>query len=704
MTTEIWLEGHKLDISKDLDALLTFNVDDIKDFSARNTNFSKTIILPGTQNNNKLLNSIYEINQTTNYNNALSNINTNFNTNASAKCIIFQNNIQIFKGTLKILQIVIDKDLIEYECAVFGELGNLIYALGTNKLDDLDFSSYNHTYDIYSILDTYGGGGRTYYYPLIDYGTYSINKVDWDIKTFRPAIYVINYINKIFDYVKYTYESSFFGLDFFQSLIIPFNQKGLNTYKTTQLGITSQSGNTCMSFATIVNLGVTNNVYDLGSFTTTDNITYTYTGGSTTLVYNYSGDFVIDFNFPDGIDFNGWLKFYKIVGSTETLLAQSNYISLNSYGSNQYTATLSFNTTFLINNGDKIRMDFRVKGDRFTLAGGFETLCISFTQNNVNQINSTIPLLTPIAVGDTVTMNDCVPKNILMKDFLSSIMKMFNLYLYEDSIQNKIIIKPYVDYFDKDLANAKDWTYKLDMDKPITIKPMSEMNAKVYKFQYKDDSDYYNNEYQKRYNLAYGSFKFDTEQEFAQDEKTIDLIFSGTPLVGYGTDPGSTKIYPTIFKRSGTVEECIDSNIRILQTKVISIDKYKVNYIDGTGAHSADFYSYGYAGHFNQPFNPTIDINFGFPYELYYSIDRLSLTANLFNVYWIAYMYEIIDADSRLLIGTFRLNEVDILQLDFSKFIYINGTLFRLNKIEDYDAINRNTCKVELIKVINVEY
>ena len=335
MVTEIWLEGYKLDISKDLDALLTFNIDDIKDFSARNTNFSKTIILPGTQNNNKLLNSIYEINQTTFYNPVLNNINTNFNTNASAKCIIFQNNIQVFKGTLKILQIVIDKDLIEYECAVFGELGNLIYALGTNKLDDLDFSSFNHSYDIYSILNTYGGG-RSYYYPLIDYGTYSTNKVDWDIKTFRPAIYVINYINKIFEFVKYNYESSFFSLDFFQSLIIPFNQKALNTYKLTQFGITSQvsqTGGFCLPTTGISNIGVINNVYDPGLFTTTDNITYTWTGQSATLVYNYNGNFTFssaDISSSDKIIFHV-INYVPVPFSKEDKMKMMDYILNGDY-------------------------------------------------------------------------------------------------------------------------------------------------------------------------------------------------------------------------------------------------------------------------------------------------------------------------------------------------------------------------------------
>ena len=58
---EVFIEGKKLDVSKDEASLLTFTLDDIQDFSARNCNFSKTLVFPGTANNNKLFGSIYDV-------------------------------------------------------------------------------------------------------------------------------------------------------------------------------------------------------------------------------------------------------------------------------------------------------------------------------------------------------------------------------------------------------------------------------------------------------------------------------------------------------------------------------------------------------------------------------------------------------------------------------------------------------------------
>ncbi len=67
-------------------------------------------------------------------------------------------------------------------------------------------------------------------------------------------------------------------------------------------------------------------------------------------------------------------------------------------------------------------------------------------------------------------------------------------------------------------------------------------------------------------------------------------------------------------------------------------------------------------------------------------------------------MAEITDKDSRLLSAWFKLTAADILNLNFSKLIYCEGSYWRLNKIEDWNASEPDVCKVELLKVINTIY
>ena len=67
-------------------------------------------------------------------------------------------------------------------------------------------------------------------------------------------------------------------------------------------------------------------------------------------------------------------------------------------------------------------------------------------------------------------------------------------------------------------------------------------------------------------------------------------------------------------------------------------------------------------------------------------------------------MAEITDKESRLFIGTAKLAYKDIYNLDFSKLVYVDGVLYRLNKIEDFSVSSEDTCKIELLKVINRIY
>jgi hypothetical protein len=63
---------------------------------------------------------------------------------------------------------------------------------------------------------------------------------------------------------------------------------------------------------------------------------------------------------------------------------------------------------------------------------------------------------------------------------------------------------------------------------------------------------------------------------------------------------------------------------------------------------------------------------------------------------------EITDKDSRLVTATIKLNEQQIFNLDFGRFIYIDGILYRIQRIIDYTA--GELCKVELLRVIYTSY
>ena len=674
MRTEIYIDGNALDLTKNISAEFTYAIDEIQDFATRNTSFSKNIILPGNDNNNKLFGNIFEFGLSNQYNPAEPNVGYNFNATKSVPCIILVDKIQIFKGVLRLLEIIIDGKSIEYEVVVFGELGGFITALGNNKLEDINFGIADTAWTYTNIANSWDNiSGTGVYFPLIDYGNESTNKVDFSFDAFRPALYVKQYLTKILDGSGYTYDFPLLSTSLMNRLVIPHNQKELtkNTavalLATTKLkNYTSAAGNVEFDILTAGNFTITGSGSDF---------TYNFAtplAGSLTL--NVSG--TINAISPSS-DFTVQLR------KNGTPISVVTYTTPGS-GYN-FNAILSLASISLVNT-DTLDVD---------LVGNFSDLDI---EQGVFNITSNNPTETIVNYGEDIVIDDTIPKGIFQKDFFASIVKMLNLYVYEDKlVEKKLIIKPFIDFYD---GTKIDWTDKVDRGSVIRIKPMSEFTARYYDYKYKPDNDFYAENYRKKYNEGYGDFIFDSENEFVKEVDATELIFAGTVLTQL---TGTDKIYSTIYKKSNAnaAEDKMDSVIRILLAKkVTGVTSWAMK----NGATTlASYTAYGYAGHVDDPKNPQEDISWGSPRELFFSTASYT-AANLFNGYWSEYIAEITDKDSKLLTCSLKLNEVDIYNLDFSKLIYIDGSLWRLNKVLDYNPMDFNTTKVELLKVIELNY
>ena len=689
MITEMFIEGRRVDISADISSLLTFAIDDIKDFASRQTAFSKTIVLPGTNNNNQLFGSIFETGISNDYNSLAANILSNFNASKSARCLVFQDNLQTFKGTLRLLQINKDRHNIEYETALNGELTNLNVALSSKLLSNLDFSAYNTTYNQVTITNSWTATpGSGVYYPLIDYGQLSFYKHDWDIRAFRPALYVREYIDKMFTAAGYRFKCALFDTMRFKRLVVPHNKKLLTSYSDLLLNEVGSYGfgspQTVLYSGTALSGRFAFNIFSGGSFTPDASpamkATYNVAGPtSVLLVWNLSIQYFSDFATTFSIKKNGVDVYAQTLPSTGMA---TTYISLT-------------NTTGIpisLSNTDYLEV---------WMTGPFgHNYTINFTGGQFT-VKTATPGSVPIVIGNTIVINDSIPANIRQIDFLSSIVKLFNLYVYEDKFDDRLIlITPFPDFYSTNSSNAVDWTYKLNRDAPIKIKPLSELNSKIYNFNYKDDSDYWNELYKKRYNQAYGSYIFDSQFEFVSQTNKLELIFAATPLVGY---PGEEKVVSSIYKSNNNVEENLDSVIRILQSKLVT-GVASWDMLDGPGTHLTTRTDYGYAGHLDDPNNPTNDLNFGALKELFFILVTGDLTKTQFNIYWSTYMAEITDKDSKMVTAKFYLTPKDIFDLDFSKYIMVDSVLYRLNKITDYNASQPSDCECELLKVINTIY
>lgn len=684
MNTELFIENINADITSDISALITFAIDDVKDFAGRSTSWSKTIILPGTAANNKLFGHIFQAGQSNYYDPAIDNINYNFNASKSAACIIFQDNIQTFKGKLRLNRIIIDKGRMEYEVAVWGDLFGLNVSLSTALLEDLDFSAYDHTWDETNIVNSWDNTpGTGYYYPLMDNGAYSNDKHNWDMATFRPALYVREYLDKMITAAGFRFTSDLFDSERFKSLIIPYNRKTLSSVNSSLLSAGRSSSITLLNSGTATSVAVQFSTIIGSTFTASlSNSRFTYTpvfSNTVNITASILGSTIAN------------TGAYTIeLRKNGILIPGQQYIIANRGNTSSQPFSWSASTIQTLNTGDYLEL----VSSYTSIPTGSDQLAVSIAGLGVNSFNV---VEVPVLYGDTVTLNDTIPKNIKQIDFLVGIVKLFNLYVIEDKFdKNLISFTPYADFFSTDTSNAVDWTYKIDRDSPITIKPMSEITSALYNFKFKSDTDFYNDLYKKRHNQGYGDYGFDSAYEFAQQTNNLEIIFSSTVLVGYA---GEEKVYSTIYKKSGTTEEQTDSNIRILQTKKISgVASWDI-LSPGTVTVLISKTTYGYAGHLDDPDSPSDDLNFGAPAELFFILVGGFLSDNQFNLYWSSYMAEITDKDSKLMTAKFYLKPIDIFNLDFSKYVHVDGNIFRLNKITDYNLSNPDACAVELLKV-----
>jgi hypothetical protein len=679
ISTEIYIENYRLDLVDDILTEFTYTIDDIQDFGNKNTSYSKTINLTGTANNNQIFGFIFNLNSSNVTDDSQPNVLGNFNAAKAAQCRIFIDRIQIFKGVLRLMEIVQNGDDIQYQCSVFGDLGGFMSQLGNSKIEELDFSTYNQAWNYTNIQNSWNTvAGSGVYYPLIDYGKVSTNKIDFIYRAFRPAFYVRQYLQKILTNSGYTWDFPLLTSSaLMQRLIIPNNQTGLSSLSSILLK--AKATEDTFNFTTKIKFtSVT-----LGSFTLSGGSdVYTY-GGASAVV----GDIKFDIRLKVNTYTSTGLKRFKLWKGA-TLLA---YQDVNvGTGANTFSIVLE-KTNVTINPSDTIYIEVPADITNYTV---FES-----AKGYLNIISPN-PTYVKLNYGDTIIMNDVIPKGIFQRDFFLSICKMFNLYVYDDPVDSKkLIIKPYIDFYS---GQQVDWTNKIDRSRPMSIKPMSELNSRYYQFKYKQDNDYYAENYRKKYNEGYGDRLYDTEFDFVSQTSSTEVIFASSIL---WQKTGTDKIYPAIYKLSNTtVEDSMDSVIRILQAqKISSVASWKITQDDGTTAYSTQT-SYGYAGHlFFSGGIPTEDINFGSPKELQISVSSYP-TTNLFNAYYSDYMAEITDKDSRLLTCNALLNTVDILNLDFSKIVWIDGVAFRLNKVDAFNPMEYTTTKIELLKAINTTF
>lgn len=686
-----------VDLSDNFDILINKSIADIKSPESRSSEWTKTVVIPGTALNNKLFGHIFEIEQNIQ---GTTQFAPDFNPNKKADVVVLLDEVEQLRGFIRLIQInVLDSTQIEYECSLHGQTADLFTTIADRKLNVLSFSEYNHTLSSGNVIDSwatsiYNNGspqafayGSGYMYAMIDKGySKTQNITRFEVASMTPCLYAKTIVDKIFTNAGYSYTNdSFFNDTRFKRLVIP----PPNGLTVTSAVIEQRRFKATRTTTQVLSIGTTllfNNDSTSGNYDNGNN----YTTSTGAYVVPVAGEYVFDLT----------LNLLCSIGTYSPLYLPDNFtIAIGMYVNNLLVKTTTFQQTFGPSTIEDVHHTLpQAKiGDSVT----FKLTQVYDSLNNTTLVNSEFNLSILVnsnvendcpaftfGYGETVDFSVFLNSEVKQSDMLMSFVKMFNLYIEPSQDQAKILrIVPRDDFYNG--VNV-DWTKKLDYSQPVEIVPMGELDANPYLFTYKEGADESNKQYQELYQSTYGSRTYKVDNDFVKTEKKIDIVFSPTQIKNY---PNAQKNFVLSY-----VESEKDGDLRImyyggLQTGV-SWRLYPISYM-------LPFYSnritLPLTIHYDSITAPTYDILFGMPKELGLGAGYQYGNSNLVTNYYYRFISEITNKNSKILRAYFKITASDWFNLRFNNLYFFEGQYWRLNKVNDYNPVEDGVYQCEFL-------
>ena len=674
--------ANKLDLAPDFDIVITRSIADIRNPEQRSSDFTKTLSIPATKNNNKIFGHIFEVaNEIT----GTGQYTPDFDPNKKADCYVLADGIEQIRGFIRLTDIIVENNnLIGYNCTIHGESANLFTSIENAKLSDLDFGTYNHTVNIVNITDSWDSQiyvdgspeafeyGKGYVWSQITpkTATTAYDCTKWRVDDHTPCLYAKTIVDKIFSTHGYEYTNdSFFTSDEFKRLVVPYTYGALSE---TPSGVTQRlfqaqvSGNTTISIDDLI---PASNDSTGGNFDNGGNYDNTATNYSYTVPISGRYRFYVQIELQNPV---------TVEESTEIGLYKNGKYAASIYLSGNSGETVMVGSKELdVLTNDVIQYKYieRYERDGQNMRPNPSDLDLAASTYIYNESTAF-----SIAYNQTVDFGQFFAGDYTQKEFLLNLVKMFNLYI-EQTDTKTLRVETRDEFYN---GINQDWSKKLDYAQPHQILPMGELQNNPYKFSYQRAGDELNRQYAERYSRVYGDRTVAIDNDFIKSEKRIDISFNPTVMA---QDKISGRYYSDISKE--------DSSLRILYyggkketSKYWTFDYYNTDeggYINnGTNITSPNESYYPLTLHVDDTDSMSFDLNFGMVQKAYVPVGFAYSNDNLVNKYYYKYISEISDKNSKIFKGYFRITPNDWINISFADNYFFEGQYWKLNKIRDY--------------------
>lgn len=745
---ELYINGIQVDLNDKIPFPLTYAISDIKDISARKGNNSKTIGLPGTSTNVQLMSNVFSLSATQGAPIAF----LNFDPSVKAEAQYYHDGVMEFNGVCQLQDCIQQDGNWTFNIVLISETIDYIGRLKDIKINAMDWNDYNHEFSYANQQDSWQGtivkngapftngtganwDGLGYYYGLVDYGYERPAPDTFAVEHIPPHVFCYDILLRAFNQAGITWDSAFFESQKFKRLLMAYQGGVLPQITPEQAAIDSAfttENNDASGFVMDVTILAGAFGVVLPQTTAFNNYDGTVTSDLANQVQqasplmfvssseslfsaHYSGEHDITFTTEPGTEISGRFIVSLIVrkNGLNNSITQIYEGQLNGV---LETTTLSFNFDVapLINLTFSDVLDCRLQlqffdgylfpnsGSQLTLTTQIESIAAEL--NIEKQPQS----LTP---GSTLNLSTVLP-SMTADVFFKGIRDMFNLYIKPNTLDPTILeIEPLVDFYEG-TDTALDWTKKIDRSQPVKITPTINFASKDYRFSFEKDDDYWSKRYAEDTLMEYGNNSVTSGNAFSQSVTEVKLPFSQKPLVRIADGEAFTDlIIPCAYQQKIEDNGTINKVEKVAKPFIVQLYSEDVgDLVTGDWIHIDEFdvphaqIKYPYVGHLDNLLNPTFDLMWGVPQYVFYSTgETIAYTTNNLYSYHERFIREIISKFGKQLTAKAMLLSNDIGGLDFKKLIMIDGVMFRLQKVNNYDSGKMTSTETEFIRLVEAE-
>lgn len=742
-------EQYFLDLYETEPIKLTLSIEDITNTDATST-YSKTFKVPGTRANAQFFKNVFDVDSTM-YDVTLKK---------PAEILVDGAEFKTGHVRLQKVFLNTELDRYDYELLFLGETRDISSIIGDKEMCQLvmtDFSwtglpvAYTNASDFsgpyvqQDIEDSWqafpespsltaGFADGDILFPLIDHGNfYTGTTPDAGVielqnvsgsgfthnansgltpERFKPMFRAKRVFDQIFQDAGYTYKSDFLNSDRFkQQYVSAFGNIETNTQAIGQSTVTSFQAeeNTDIQAATWDNATTICNLY-------TNDVVYNPGGAFSTGTTTCSGG---SYFVAPGT--NSTLNYYKFDGSADVFAYYEGpsgnrlIVPTRLELFNQTQGTILDNGAFIGNGNSSFSFDSRTlpagsiaAGDIIKIRAVFSWLNAQIDVTRVTNViwNCTASPSDYYAPGDL----DCDYKQI---DYIKDILTAFRLVLSpSSSVPNQFIIEPWQEYVNS--GDVHDWSKKLVENKDFVVEPLFNTQSNEIDFSMQADGDFINNFHIKNYKNPYGYLEFDANNELLKGKRSIKLNgIAPTPVEQISQNNTAAHADPTfiipllhIFTNNstggGTQVLPIKAKTRLLFYNGLKpiADNTDRWYFFGVNTKVAVFPQVTPYESF-PPVSGSLNLNWY--NDIRYYLNPLPGLAyyrsgsSLYSNYWSKYINSLYNKYSRRVTAYFVLNNVDLSDFSFDDTIFVNGTYYRPEKINNVQIGDRTEVQVQLI-------